>query len=70
MATPFVQGQLRREFLSVEIDTECAHCGRPLHLTVDSDLNVRVQEREAHPLVFEPDVDWAAFRDPNIIHAY
>ena len=65
-----MQGQLRNEHLSVDIQTECACCGQPLHLTVDSAMKYSVCEAGAEPLVFEPHVDWGSFREPNIIGAY
>ena len=65
-----MQGRLRKEQLSVEIETECAHCGLALQLTFDSNLNWNFKQRDAHPLLFEPDVDWAHFEAPNIIHHY
>ncbi len=65
-----MQGRLRDEYLSVEIETECAHCGVPVHLTVDSDLKWRIREQDAVPLLFEPEIDWRRFRDPTIIDAY
>lgn len=67
---PFVQGRLRDEQLSVEIETKCAHCNQGLHLTLDSELHWSVREHDANPLVFEPDVDWQHFEGPNIIHDY
>jgi hypothetical protein len=70
MATPFVQGRLREEHLSVTIATECAHCGLPLHIEVDSALQCRVAEARAEPLVFLPQINWATFTDSNIIDAY
>ena len=65
-----MQGRLRNEPLVVEIESECAHCGQPLHLTVNSELTWQVQEREATPLVFEPDVDFAHLTALNIIAEY
>jgi len=65
-----VQGRLRNEQLAVEIESECAHCGQPLHLTVNSELAWNIQEHEAKPLVFEPDVDFANLTAPNIIADY
>lgn len=70
MATPFVQGQLRNEKLTVEIETACVHCGQPLHISVNSDIQWSVREQDAAPLLFEPDVDWAHFSDATIIDAY
>ncbi len=70
MATPFVQGRLRGEPLTVEIQTTCAHCGQPIQLAVDSNMQYWVKTAEAQPLIFEPDLNWATFTEPNIIHAY
>jgi len=41
-----------------------------MRLIVDSQLTYDVLEGGPDPLVFEPDVDWAAFTDPSIIHGY
>ena len=70
MAAPFVEGQLRKKKLAVEIETECAHCRRALHLTIGSDLRWKIHQRDAQPLVFSPTVDWSRFRKPVIIHDY
>jgi hypothetical protein len=70
MAAPFVEGRLRKKRLVVEIETECAHCQTPIHLTVGSDLKHRVAAKRAKTLVFEPAVDWQRFNEPNITHAY
>jgi hypothetical protein len=65
-----VQGRLRNEYLSVEIETKCRHCDKTLHFTVDSDMRVSVDEEQARPLVFMPDVDWANFTERTIIDSY
>jgi hypothetical protein len=65
-----VQGQLRQQPLSVEIETACQHCGRPLRLALGSDMQFTVHEPEAAPLVFMPDVDWANFAERTIIDSY
>jgi len=65
-----VQGRLRGEKLTIEIESECAHCGRTLHICVDSELNSQVREKGAEPLLFEPDVDWKTFKGANIIDDY
>ena len=70
IATPFVQGQLRQEELTVTIDTECGHCHQPLHLEVDSELNYHVEEAQAAPLVFVPNVNFQKLDDPSIIDAF
>ena len=67
---PFVQGQLRRESLTFSIETECAHCGRPLHIEMDSELRYSVLEQDAAPLVFAPMVDFDRLEDPSIIDAF
>jgi hypothetical protein len=65
-----VQGQLRRHYIEVEIETVCAHCHRPLNFRLDSELRYQVASEGAEPLLFEPSIDWATFTAPNIIHAY
>ena len=63
---PFVQGHLRNEPVSVAIRSECAHCGRPLELEVDSELRHRVAG-DADPLIFVPLVDFEKLKAPSII---
>lgn len=70
MAAPFVEGRLLHRKLLVRIATSCAHCGLALDLDIDSELNFRVRQRDAQPLVFEPHIDWSRFRQPSIIHDY
>jgi hypothetical protein len=65
-----VQGRLRNERLSVEIETACKHCDRALHLTADSEMRISAHEAEAAPLVFIPDVDWEHFSERTIIDAF
>ena len=65
-----MQGQLREEPLSFAIETQCAHCKRPLHLEMDGDLNCRVVEDGAEPLVFVPMVNFEKLEDPSIIDAF
>jgi hypothetical protein len=65
-----VQGQLRQEKLSFQIETECAHCGKPIHIQIDSDLNYKVREVDASPLVFVPNVNFATLKDPSIIDGF
>ena len=64
---PFVQGHLRREPVTTRCKTECAHCGEPLALQIDADLNVHVSPDRATPLVFLPIVDFAKLRAKSII---
>ena len=65
-----MQGQLRQETLTFFIQTSCAHCGQPIHLEIDSDLQYKVAEAEAEPLVFVPTVNFARLKDPSIIDAF
>ncbi len=65
-----MQGQLCGEPLSFVVETECAHCGRPLHLEIDSELKYRVVEAGAEPLVFVPMVNFDKLEDPSIIDAF
>jgi hypothetical protein len=70
IASPFVQGHLRKEPLSILIETECAHCGQPIHIEMDSALKYRVVETDAQPLIFVPTVDFKKLKDPSIIDAF
>jgi len=65
-----VQGRLRQEHLTATIETVCAHSGRPMRITLDSDVKLSADDQGAQPLVFMPQVDWAHFPEPNIIDAY
>ena len=67
---PFVQGRLRGKPLSVKVESECAHCQRPLHLEIDSELGFQVDEASAEPLVFVPMVDFDKLEEPSIIDAF
>ena len=70
MAVPFVQGRIVGVALAGAIATHCAHCGRSLHITVDSELQFSVVEAGAQPLVLEPHVVFATLSAPNILDAY
>ena len=70
MAVPFVQGQLRKEYVSIEIETKCSHCDQIMHFTIDSNMRVSVREADASPLVFMPDMDWDHFAERTIIDSY
>jgi len=70
MAIPFVQGQLRKEHLNFSIETECACCSKPIHIQIDSQLDFRVRELDADPLIFVPMVNFDTLEDPSIIDAF
>jgi hypothetical protein len=67
LATPFVQGRLRNEALSFEIQTECACCSRPFGFILKHDLDYTVPEPGCRPMVFMPLVDFARLKAPSII---
>jgi len=66
---PFVQGQLRRTAVEIRFESECGHCGRTLHIEIDSDLRHRVAEA-ADPLVYVPLVDFARVKDLSIVDSF
>jgi hypothetical protein len=65
-----VQGQLRGETLRFLVESECAHCGEPIQIEIDSALNYKVVQEKAKPLVFAPRVNFAKLKDPSIIDAF
>jgi hypothetical protein len=65
-----VQGQLRKEAFSFQIDTDCAHCHQAIHIEIDSNLHITAIEGGAEPLVFVPMVDFDRLEDPSIIDAF
>ena len=67
---PFVQGHLREETLSFTIETECGHCHEPIQIEIDSELNYRVMEKGAEPLVYVPMVDLQKLEEPSIIDSF
>jgi hypothetical protein len=65
-----VQGRLRKEYLSVVIETECKHCGQAMRIGVDSDMQISTHDDRNKPWVFMPDVEWSSFTERTIIDAY
>ena len=65
-----MQGLLRQEPLTVDVETSCAHCAQPMRLTLDSDLNYQTKQEGCEPIVFIPDVNAYNLEDPNIIDAF
>ncbi|MFN2146312.1 MAG: hypothetical protein ACK2T7_13240 [Anaerolineales bacterium] len=70
MATPFVQGQLRNEYLTFKIETSCAQTGREIIIEIDSELKSTVLSEGAKPVIFIPMVDFSKLEDPSIIDAF
>ncbi len=65
-----MQGHLRGEKLSLVIQTECKHCQQPLHIEIDSELQYRVLQAGAEPLVYVPLVDVKKLDEPSIIDGF
>lgn len=62
-----MQGSLRREALSFEIDTECACCGTAIHFTMQHDLAYALGDPASSPLFFVPMVDFTRLKAPSIV---
>jgi hypothetical protein len=67
---PFVQGQLWAEPLSFLIESTCAQSGRPIQIEIDDQLDYRVRQEDAEPLIFVPLVDAGKLDEPSIIDAF
>jgi len=65
-----VQGQLRKEYFSIEVETKCEHCDQVMQFTIDNNMRVSIRESDANPLVFMPDIDWNNFAERTIIDSY
>ena len=65
-----MQGRLRKEYVSVIVNTECAHCAQPLEIVIDSEPQFSVKEEGCEPIVFIPDVDLFKLEDESIINAF
>ena len=65
-----MQGQLIGKPISVNVTTECAHCGEPIHLEIDSEAQCRVVGSGANPITFIPDVDFSTLPDKCITDAF
>jgi hypothetical protein len=70
MASPFVQGQLRKKQVSITVQTQCAHCAEPMRLKINSDLNCEILVGGAELLLFVPQVDFSKLADPSIVDAF
>jgi hypothetical protein len=69
LAVPFVQGHLRGEPVACAVETECGHCHQPLHIELNSELEYRVEESSADPMVYSPLLDVQQL-DPSIIDGF
>jgi len=41
-----------------------------MRITIGSNLKYQIDKGSVKPLLFEPEIDWTTFAEPNIIHAY
>jgi hypothetical protein len=53
--------------MAAVIRTRCARTGRGLTLDIDTEGTVTAREKEADPLLFEPEIDWEHFEKPHIL---
>jgi hypothetical protein len=65
-----VQGRLRKKPLSITVNTECAHCGRAMAMTLDQDLNLRLDDEKCRPIIFVPDVNPFKLAEPSIVDSF
>jgi hypothetical protein len=65
-----VQGKLRNQYLTVKIDSECAHCGKSIQIEMDSDLVYKVKDSDCKPVIFVPDVNLFKIADESIIDSF
>ena len=56
--------------MSISVVSECAHCERPMHLEIDGNMTWSSPDDGCSPIIFVPDVDFRALKDPNIIDAF
>ena len=62
-----MQGRLRNEPLSFDIDTECACCNRSLRFRMDRELRFELEDPDCDPLFFIPLVDFTKLKANSII---
>ena len=55
-----MQGQLRHASLTVTFTSECAHCARPLRITIGSDLACQVEAGLVRNVVATPAIEISA----------
>jgi hypothetical protein len=70
VATPFVQGKLRDEPLSFDIESECACCKRPIRFNMRHDLSYTLTDSDSDPIFFVPIVDFTRLKAPSIIDRF
>ncbi|MFC1889648.1 hypothetical protein ACFL4G_07825 [Thermodesulfobacteriota bacterium] len=61
---------MRDEALTVRIESKCAHCGTPMEIEIDSDLNIEPKDEGCNPVIFVPDVDLLNLQEDSIIDSF
>jgi hypothetical protein len=69
-ATPFVQGKLRNEQLSFDVESECACCKKPILFTMKHDLSYTLSDHSSDPVFFVPMVDFTRLKAPSIVERF
>jgi hypothetical protein len=65
-----VQGKIRGEFISVTIESNCAHCNRKVKITADSNLQYKIHNGNSELRAFLPYLDWSKFVNIAITDFY
>lgn len=65
-----MQGKLRNEYLTVQIETECAQSSRPMKIEIDSNLSYKTEVAGCEPVIFVPDLDLFNLEDDSIIDSF
>jgi len=65
-----VQGRLRDQPLSFDVESECACCARPIRFRIGHDLEFTLEDPSCDPLFFVPMVDFTRLRAPSIIDGF
>jgi len=56
--------------MSFVINSKCAHSGRPIHIEMDSELNLLSVESGADPYIFIPSIDLSNITAESIIDVF
>ena len=64
-----MQGQLRKQSLSVWFETQCACCAEPFRIDIDDELSCAVAGK-ATPVIFMALVNFKKVKDPSIVDVF
>jgi hypothetical protein len=65
-----VYGKLKKRELSFTIQAECAHSGRQMKISLDSELNINEVTDGADPMFCLPIVPLANTKEPSIVDVF